>query len=467
MTADIDKRSAPPRVLLYAGSQPLETPWSAALQATPSELVITASLDEFLDLLAGLNFDVAVCDWELAGPRVSEVTLHFERSDPATQLIWLAVPKPPRLVGDLLAGPAFSWLESDAGAERMRLTVQQASERCRLLRENRGLKRRLSFRRTRDLVGHSPVMERLRQQINAAASCDLPVLICGARGTGKELVARALHDASERAYRPLIKVNCAVLTSASLERELFGQGEPGGPTATQPGRLSMAAGGVLLLDDVDGIALPAQLKLLRVFEERGFVGPGQTRESVDVRVVATSSQPLTKLVAEGLFREDLYQYLNQFSIQTPDLQEHPEDLAQLTEHFLNQIAAREGKLARRIPLDTLQLLQTYGWPGNVRELENLIERACALDLGTRLTVEMLHPWLAVNPAEHGAPAHLSLKEMERKLIESTFTRLGGNRERTAQALQIGLRTLSGKLREYGYPPRGGPGSNQQTDERAA
>jgi DNA-binding NtrC family response regulator len=170
--------------------------------------------------------------------------------------------------------------------------------------------------------------------------------------------------------------------------------------------------------------------------------------------------PLAPLVAKGHFRQDLQRFLSQTAIQTPPLRVHPEDLSQLAEHFLYRLSVREGRPVRRLPLDALQLFRDNPWPGNVRQLENLIDRACALDSGSRLTAEMIRPWLlAPESVLGGFSAGLSLKDLERKLIESTFARLGGNRERTAAELQIGIRTLSGKLREYGYPPRGGPGSN--------
>jgi len=439
----------------------------AMLRGAGIQLLVATSYDQCLDLLAGQSFDVVVVDPATAGARASELAARFYDPEQAAQLVCVCLtPVSPAAYPELSRGP-FPWLEDNTVSCAQ--AVALAAERARLLRENRLLKRRLSQRRLREIIGHSPAIEALRGQITRAAAEETPVLIHGEKGTGKELVARAIHDASERAYRPFIKVDCSVLTSTTLEAELYGNPETPGSGNSEPGRLAMADGGILLLDEVCDISLPLQLKLIRTLQGRRIEAPGGHGSiPLNVRVIATSSAVLAERVARGLFRADLYEYLNGLVIRTPALREHPEDIAQLTEHFLNQVAVREGKLVRRIPVDTLQLLRSYDWPGNVRELENVIDRACAVDVGTRLTVEMVQPWLAASTAsEETAPVSLSLREMERKLIESTFARLGGNRERTAQALQIGLRTLSGKLREYGYPPRGGPGSNQTRSENRA
>jgi DNA-binding NtrC family response regulator len=374
-------------------------------------------------------------------------------------------PSPPV---DEASDAGFARLSAEPTPHEMRAALARAVAYSRLREENRQLKRRLAQHTTRALVGQSPGIEALRQQLSAAAAADLPVLIEGEPGTGKELAAAILHAASDRAFRPLIKLHCGVLTSEILERELFGV--PADFAEGPESRLELANGGTLLLQEVAEMSQPTQLRLLRVFESGHFEKVGSRGGAAfTARVVATSSEQLSQLVAQGLFRQDLYRFLSQTAITVPPLRERADDLAQLAEHFLYQQAVREGKPARRLPLDVLQLFRGYSWPGNVRELENLIDRACALDRGPRLSVEMVRPWLlATGSGAHSLAVGLSLREMERKLIESTFSRLGGNRERTAAELQIGIRTLSGKLREYGYPPRGGPGSNQvRIEQRAA
>jgi DNA-binding NtrC family response regulator len=230
----------------------------------------------------------------------------------------------------------------------------------------------------------------------------------------------------------------------------------------KPGRLEQADGGTLLLDQVQYIALPVQKRLFGLLREQRFEHP-ETHERVrfDVRFVFGTHVDLNSLVERGLFRRDLYDEICQSTISLPTLRLRKEDIGALTEHFLRRVAGREGKPPRSIMIEALHALQSYEWPGNVRELENIIERACALDWGSKLTAAMVEPWISKETSSDDPDAlpGMTLAEMERKLIEATFNRFAGNREKTAKALQIGIRTLSGKLREYGYPPRGGPGSN--------
>lgn len=342
--------------------------------------------------------------------------------------------------------------------------LSSASQRARLHAENRRLKRQLSNRNLRDMVGHSAAMQSLRQQVQQFAEQAGCVLLKGEQGTGIDLVAQAIHDSSRRAHRPFVKVDCSVLSAETLEEELFGQleQEQGGVTRHKPGRLEQADGGTLLLDQVQFIALPVQKRLVNLLREQRFEHP-ETHERVrfDVRFVFGTHVDLESLVDRGLFRRDLHEEVCHASVELPTLRSRKEDIGSLTEHFLRRVAGREGKPPRSIMIEALHLLQNYEWPGNIRELENMIERACALDWGAKLTAAMIEPWMSKEQTteESDALPGMTLAEMERKLIEATFNRFAGNREKTAKALQIGIRTLSGKLREYGYPPRGGPGSN--------
>ena len=465
-----EQPSAAPRVLVLAGDPAAAEAWCAALQSQGRTCRRAISAAECIAHATTGEYDLVVCD--ASSPIAGAAELAERLRDNAATLQAIVVHANHHANCGNLDAIAFACFDGAPSAAELEHSIGSGVRHSRLVEQHRRLKRRLAQRRGRELVGQSSQMERLRQQIVEIAAIESPVLIQGERGTGKEVIARAIHDASERAYRPFIKVNCGVLTSVSLERELFGCTPAAGVDRPEDrvGRLEMAHGGVLLLDDVSEVALPLQLKLLRAFESRGFEKLG-TSETIplNVRVIATHSSDLKQLVAQGHFRADLYAFLCQNVLDVPALRERADDISALTEHFLNQAAVREGKPVRRLPLDTLQLLRGYNWPGNVRELENLVDRACAVDLGLKLTADMLRPWLAGEiPEVHTIDAGLTLREMERKLIESTFARFGGNRERTAQALQIGLRTLSGKLREYGYPPRGGPGSNQlRRESRAA
>lgn len=363
-------------------------------------------------------------------------------------------------------GQVLEVLPADYSRSYLQLMISALTHQCRLAGENRRLRKQLANRNLRDLVGQSSAMQTLRTQIQQAAEQSGGVLLRGEPGTGADVVAQAIHDASRRAHRPFIKLDGSVLSAETLEQELVGCVSNAGVTT---GRLSAADGGTLLFDQVQCLALPIQRKLVTMLRDQRYEHP-VTGERIrfDVRIIFSTPIDLSELAERGLFRQELLAEGCQTMIHLPSLRSRVDDIGLLAEHFLRRIAAREGRPVRAITVEALNLLQKHDWPGNVRELENVLERACSLDWGTKLTAAMLEPWLAQTESDTDCevPAGLTLSEMERKLIEATFVRFNGNREKTAKALQIGIRTLSGKLREYGYPPRGGPGSNLQPWPRA-
>lgn len=459
-----------------------------AAETAPNVLIVTCDPDVAWRLdndvrTAGLttrvvnSYDAAAqalslqaCDACLVGPLAPGETAGalaglIQQKGWSTQLVCLVASPTDDSPQILPAANGIELLTQPYTPTTFALTLASAVQRSRLMAENRRLRRQLSNRNLRDMVGHSPAMHSLRQQIQTIAENNSCVLIQGEPGSGTDLVAQAIHDSSRRAHRPFVKIDCSVLSAETLEQDLFGQSEsaPMGQTIRHPGRLELADGGTLLLEQVQFVALPVQKQITQLIREQCFVHP-QTGERIrfDVRFVFGANTELVPLVDKGLFRRDLYEEASQTTIQLPTLRSRKDDIAPLTEHFLRRVASREGKPPRSLTLDALHVLQRHDWPGNVCELENVVERACALDWGNKLTSAMIEPWLTpreVTEEEADALPGLTLAEMERKLIEATFNRFAGNREKTAKALQIGIRTLSGKLREYGYPPRGGPGSN--------
>ena len=310
----------------------------------------------------------------------------------------------------------------------------------------------------------------LRDKIARIAPTPETVLIHGESGTGKELVAKTIHAMSSRASGPMVSLNCPVLSAQLMESELFGheRGAFTGAEASRTGRFEMAHEGSILLDEVTEIDLNLQAKLLRVLQERSFerVGSSETIE-VDVRVLATTNRELKREVSEGQFREDLYYRLAVVPIEVPPLRDRREDVPALIEHFLVRCAERLGRAAVELDESATRLLTEYSWPGNVRELENVVTRASVLQGDAPLTADELRRWLQADPRESKSteaaevPVGLSLQEMERKLIEATLDKCGGHRAKTAEALGIGVRTLTTKLRQYGYAPR------EKTSNRAA
>jgi DNA-binding NtrC family response regulator len=356
---------------------------------------------------------------------------------------------------------AFDYIQKPFEPETACILVDRAVQHGRMQAENEALKRSLGdLNDGRRLVGSSEAMRRIRETIERVAASAATVLIEGESGTGKELIARGVHAASPRADRPLLCVNCAALSAHLLESELFGheKGAFTGADRLRRGRFELADGGTLMLDEVSEISLPLQAKLLRALQERQFerVGSSMTRE-VDVRVIATTNRDLVGWVARKRFREDLYFRLSVLPVEVPPLRDRREDIPQLTKHFLDAAARRDGRAPLHIEPDAARLLYEYDWPGNVRELQNICERASVLVMDGTLRASTIRPWLVRMPVEgtsgKGAPAFRArpghmLEDLERQLILRTLDEHNGHRAKTAHALGIGVRTLGMKLKRW-------------------
>jgi formate hydrogenlyase transcriptional activator len=316
-----------------------------------------------------------------------------------------------------------------------------------------------------EIVGQSRTFRDALEKIRLVASTDSSVLILGETGTGKELIARAVHSNSQRKDRPLIKVNCAALPTGLIESELFGheKGAFTGATDKRIGRFELAHGGTIFLDEIGEMPLEVQVKLLRVLQEHEFerVGGNKTIK-VDVRVIAATNRDLTKAIAEGKFRQDLYYRLNVFPIHLPPLRERPEDISLLVHYFVARYAAKIGRQISRVPKEALQRLVAYAWPGNVRELENIIERAVILSPGPELVVAtgVLPATSVLVPTNGGPqgsmpetlPPPLSLEQAERNhivsVLKQTKWRIDGP-QGAAQILHLHPSTLRSRIKKLG------------------
>lgn len=307
------------------------------------------------------------------------------------------------------------------------------------------------------LIGESPRFRAVIERARQAAKSSADVLIEAESGTGKEMVARFIHEASARAKGPFVAVNCAAFPEALLESELFGhvRGAFTGASATKPGKFELASGGTLLLDEIGEMPLVLQPKLLRVLQEREVDRLGDTRSlPVDVRVIATTNQSLRELAQEGKFRLDLYYRLNVIPLSIPPLREHPEDIPVLAGYFARKHGEPAASAVTYLSSEFLERLKDYDWPGNVRELENFVRRAIALSGSGEIGVEAfeglsMRPAAATSALEPG----VTMREAEKELLARTLEATGGNRTRAAAMLGISLRTIRNKIREYGLPPR--------------
>lgn len=420
-----------------------------------------ASAIEALQIIERGSFDVVITDLRMPGMNGLEFIRELERRQCDSQIVMVTAHGSVSAAVEAMRHGAFDFIEKPFKADQLEDLVARALRHGELVERRSSVP--ASVGPADAMVGNSPAMQELRRKIAQVAPTNETVLITGESGVGKELVARALHVASRRAQGALVSLNCPALSPQLMESELFGHDRGAFTSADAPrvGRFELAEGGTILLDEVTEISLPLQAKLLRVLQEKAFerVGSSQTR-TANVRVLATSNRELRREVSEGRFREDLYFRLAVVPIHVPALRERREDVPLLAEHFLSQAARRLDQPTCRLDESAQELLRQYHWPGNVRECENLVTRASVFRSGESITADQLRPWL-IDPGtdssdEPGQTANLvgvPLEEMERRLIESTLEHFQGHRAQTAKALGIGIRTLTNKLRMYGYAPR--------------
>jgi DNA-binding NtrC family response regulator len=435
------------------------------LRAAGHEVAACASAAEALRLIEQMAFDVIITDLQMPGMDGLAFIRALAERQVDSQIVMVTAFASVSSAVEAMRYGAFDYIEKPFDVEQLEELVARA------LRHGAKVGRRSSVPAASAgegvMIGQSAAMQLLRQRIAQAAPTNETVLISGESGTGKELVARCLHGASLRHGRALVSLNCPALSPQLMESELFGHERGAFTSADAPrvGRFELAEGGTILLDEISEIDPQLQAKLLRVLQERTYerVGSSETRRA-DVRVVATTNRSLAAEVAAGRFREDLYYRLAVLPIEVPPLRSRSEDVPLLARHFAARAAARLGRAACELAEDAITLLTSYSWPGNVRELENLITRASVLSSGRAIAADDLRPWL-MDSADHSTPSAagsdmhdaiavgMKLDDMERRLIEVTLEHFAGHRAKTAQALGIGIRTLTNKLRLYGYAPR--------------
>ena len=349
---------------------------------------------------------------------------------------------------------AYDYISKPFKPDEVLLTLRKAEERQFLRNENRSLKTALSRGKEHfsiaDIIHASPQMAALLKQVAMVARADSPVLIKGETGTGKELIARALHSESGRSGE-FLAINCSALTSGLLESELFGhvKGAFTGAQQEKQGLFSIASGGTLFLDEIADLPLELQPKLLRVLQEGEIRKVGGTRpERIATRVVAASACDLWQEVQEQRFRSDLYYRLAVVDISLPPLRDRPEDIPLLARHFLRRICAREHRPVPTLSAAALDQLRRHTWPGNIRELENYLEKALIFSDGDMLELLTAQPSLtpAHAPQQQGLSLKAAARQLEQEYIRLALARTGGNRTRAAQLLEISLRALMYKIK---------------------
>jgi len=346
---------------------------------------------------------------------------------------------------------AHDYIQKPFDPEELALIVKRALAHYQLVKQNRALTARVTLLQGTGLIGSSPEIQGIKEMIARLAPLEVSLLICGETGTGKELVARLIHQNSGRAANNFLAINCGALSENLLESELFGyeRGAFTGAVAQKKGLLEAAHGGILFLDEINSMPLSLQVKLLRVLQDGTFLRVGGTKEiSADLRVISASNTDLKGLVGKGAFRDDLYYRINGMEIDLPPLRERREDIAELAYHFLNRYSRKYDKAIGEITPQALRMLSEAPWPGNVRELENVMSRAVIMEPGAAITTTALPASLGVAGLPPAAANLMTLEEMERYMINKTLAATNGNRALAAQILGIDASTLWRKVKRY-------------------
>jgi two-component system, NtrC family, nitrogen regulation response regulator NtrX len=416
---------------------------------------VAASGGEAITVYPEYRPHLVFLDVKMAGLDGLDTLTRLRDLDPRAQVVMISGHGTIATAVEATQRGAFDFLEKPLDTDRLLVTVRNALAHAELMDENTRLRQANENRFT--MVGDSPALAAVRELITKVGPTAARVLISGENGTGKELVARALHEASPRRDQPFIEVNCAAIPSELIESELFGhmKGSFTGAFADRAGKFEQADGGTLFLDEVGDMSLPAQSKLLRVLQEGVVTRIGGAKAiQVDVRVLAATNKDLEFEIGEGTFREDLLYRLNVVPIEVPALRERKQDIPALVAYFAQQLAANAGVPGRKFAEEAVKRLQARVWPGNIRELRNAVERALILASGKTVTaadIDQLVPSVTVATAgEGGAHTFETFKlDAEKKFLLQSLKEHDWNVSETARALKMPRSNLYKKIERYG------------------
>jgi two-component system response regulator PilR (NtrC family) len=458
--------SAATRVLVVDDERSMRELLSIVLKRDGHDVLVAEDGARAVELLKKQRVDILITDIRMPQMSGVDVLREAKQIDPEIiSIVMTAFASTDTAVEALRLGAADYVHKSPSAANELRLRVRKELERKLLLRENVLLKRALqSSHKFSNIIGRSDAMVAVFQLVETIAPTGSTVLISGESGTGKELVARAIHFNSLRKDKPFVALNCGALSETLLDSELFGhmRGAFTGADTNKKGLIEVAEKGTVFLDEIGEMSSLVQVKLLRVLQERKYRRLGGTEEvEADIRVIAATNRDLSKMVAEGDFREDLYYRINVIPIRLPSLRERAEDIPLLAEHFVARFATQMGKSVSGISGAALACLKAYSWPGNIRELENAMERAVALERTPAILVDSLPEQLrgastasaagtgsAESFPDNGFDLEQHVQHIEREYIAEALRRAGGVKVKAAELLGMSFRSFRYYMKKY-------------------
>ena len=446
------------RILVVDDETSMQEFLGILLQRDGHETTTCGSADQALVALESDDWDLVISDVRMPGMSGLELLDRVRELSPETTVILITAHGTTESAVEAMKHGAYDYLTKPCSVDEIRLVVEKALEKRELAHENQRLRMQLRDQSAiPTIVGKTARMQEIFGLVRQIAPTRANILITGESGTGKELIARAIHNLSDRRDAAFVAVNCGAIPENLLESELFGhvKGSFTGASANKPGLFEVASGGTIFLDEIGDMDLSLQVKVLRAIQQRAFQRVGGTSEvHVDVRIVCSTNRRLEQEVREGRFREDLFYRLNVIEISLPPLRERIEDLPQLIHHFMEKFSAELGKDVRELEPEVLPALEAYAFPGNVRELENIVERAVTLARTSRITLECLpesvrRPVAAPGPdkriPEAGGSLDALLAAYETSLIQEALQRCGGVKKRAASLLGVTFRSLRYRL----------------------
>ncbi|GAB4354370.1 MAG: sigma-54 dependent transcriptional regulator [Candidatus Abyssubacteria bacterium] len=410
-----------------------------------------------LAILQNTYCDVVIADISMPGMNGFELLKDIKERYPDTVVILITAFG---TIEDAVAGiklGAYEYITKPLNDDEVKLSIHRSLEQKSLRLENLELRKKLAEKFHFDnLVGHDRQMQRIFELISVVADTEATILINGPSGTGKSTIARAIHYHSRRKNAPLMEISCGALSENLLESELFGHVKGAFTTALNDkvGKFEKAKDGTVFLDEIDTLGVGLQVKLLRFLQDRKFerVGSTETIQS-NVRIIAAANRDLEQCVKRGEFREDLFYRLNVVSMNLPPLKDHLTDIPLLVDHFIAKYNKENSRTIKGVSPEVMKRLLSYGWPGNIRELENLIERAVILCTGEYITFDLLPDYLRTQPAIESSdgltPLSVAVEAAEKNTIIKTLRHFKGNRNKTADFLEINRTTLYQKMKHYG------------------